>query len=177
MLPATSYSRSSGSNQADTEIQIAQKYNISIKSCSLHGLHRQQSNQYVKEPVLGQARGVCEPVQALNHSVLGQVELVDKDDVAAAHGRHQRPIHPLKRRARGRRAGACLRRGRPQPLQLAYCQGASCVKLTIAGNTSGHSCCQPKDAGACLNSCCSQQLRISAVTSASVAAARLLKPA
>lgn len=119
---------------------------------SMHGVHRPQSNLYIREPVFGQARRVCEPIQALNHSVLGQIELVDEDDVAAAHRRNQWPIHPLERRACGRCAGARLRSGRLQPLQLACCKVASCVKLTIAGNTLGHSCCHPKDAGACLNS-------------------------
>lgn len=38
------------------------------------------------------------PVHALEDGIFSKVELIDEDDVALAHGSHQRPIHPLKDR-------------------------------------------------------------------------------
>ena len=45
------------------------------------------------------------PVQALQHSVFSQVELIYEDDVALPHGSHQRPVRPLER---GTCTGCCL---------------------------------------------------------------------
>jgi len=41
-------------------------------------------------------------VEPLEHRILGQRDLVDEEEVAAAHRRHERPVYPHKQR--GRRA-------------------------------------------------------------------------
>jgi len=43
------------------------------------------------------------PVEAFYDSVVREVELVDEDHVAAAHGRDQGTVLPRKRRSDGRR--------------------------------------------------------------------------
>lgn len=58
------------------------------------------------------------PVQALQNGVLGQVELIQEDDVALPHGGDEGPVHPREGRSRGTGPGLHLLHGFPKPLQL-----------------------------------------------------------